>query len=229
MIALALRSRPHHLRRNWLTARVSTHMSDVTNSSRGSVPSALGPLSLSPGSLVTIRMQEIYRSLSANYTHLLNEIVFSRDIGVRENRKMIKSFRRMLQNDEANLVLSILWRESSYVTEDELSYDGLSKLCLEKPLTTYHLAVYLANNKNEVASTNSRFRLIVAAGAAFGLLAKRRFSRTKVFISGTELLHNFIVRLGFENANSCAQIIWRDREARISPQLLLGVPFTSSI
>ena len=69
----------------------------------------------------------------------------------------------------------------------------------------------------------------MAAGAAFGLVAKTRLARTKVFISGTELLHNFMVRLGFENANSCAQIIWRDREARISRQLLLGVPFTSSI
>lgn len=85
-------------------------MSDVTKSPGGSVPNALGPLSLSPGSLVTIRMQEIYRSLSANYTHLLNEIVFSQDIGLGENRKMIKSFRRMLQNDEANLVLHFVER-----------------------------------------------------------------------------------------------------------------------
>ena len=93
---------------------------DVTKSLGGSIPGALGPLSLSPASLVTIRMQEIYRSLSANYTRLLNDIVFSRGISLIEDRKIVKSFSRILQNDEANLVLSILWRESSYVTENEL-------------------------------------------------------------------------------------------------------------
>jgi hypothetical protein len=186
---------------------------------------ALGPLSLNPSSLVTIRMQEIHRSLSANYTHLLNEVVFNKDTIREKNRKIIRSFKRILENDEANSVLTILWRESSYVTEDELSHDGFAKLFLENPLTTYHLAVHLASGKNEVAATNSRVRLIVAAGAAFGLVTKKQLTRTKVYIFGTELLHDFMVRLGFENASSCAQILWQDPQARISPQSFLGVPF----
>jgi hypothetical protein len=203
-------------------------MGHVTKGLGASVPCASGPRSLNPASLVTIRMQEVYRSLSGNYTRLLNDIVFPQVIGRPENRKMIKSFKRTLENNEANLVLSILWRESSYVTEEELFYDGLSRLSLERPLTTYNLAVYLADDKSEVASTNSRVRLIVSAGSEFGLVAKKQLTCTKVFIFGTELLHNFMVRLGYENANSCAQILWRDRQAQIPPQLFLTGRFAPS-
>ena len=204
-------------------------MRDVKKSPGASAPRALGPAFMSPASLVTIRMQEIYRALSANYTRLLNEIVFSRDTILEENRKLKKSLERVIKDDEANLVLTILWRESPFVSEDELSYDGFSKIFVDNPLTTYHLAVYLADGKNEVAATNSRVRLIVSAGAAFGLVTKRQMTRTKVYIVGTELLHNFMVRLGFENGKSCAQILWQDPEARISPQLFMGVPFTPSM
>jgi hypothetical protein len=162
----------------------------------------------------------------ANYTRLLNEIVFSQDTILEENRTLKKSLERVIKGDEANLVLTLLWRESSYVGDNDLSYDGFSKLFLGNPLTTYHLAVYLASDKNEVAATNSRVRLIVSAGAAFGLVAKRQLTRTKVYIVGTELLHNFMVQLGFENANSCARILRQDPEGQISPQLFLGIPFT---
>jgi hypothetical protein len=203
-------------------------MRDVMKSPGASTPRALGPLSLNPSSLLTIRLQEIHRSLSANYTRLLNELVFNQATIREANRKIIKSFKKILENDEANSVLTILWRESSYVTEDELTEYGFAKLFLENPLTTYHLAVYLARGKNEVAATNSRVRSIVAAGATFGLVTKKQLTRTKVYIFGTELLHDFMVRLGFENASSCAQILWRDPEARISPQSFLGVPFTPS-
>jgi hypothetical protein len=228
-MALALHPRSHHLRRNWLTA-LATAMRDVKKSPGAPDPRALGPGFMSPASLVTIRMQEIYRTLSTNYTRVLNEIVFSRDTILEENRKLKKSFERIIKGDEAHAVLTILWRESPYVSADELSYDGFLKLFVEKPLNTYHLAVYLAGGKNEVAATNSRVRLIVSAGAAFGLVTKRQLTRTKVYVVGTELLHNLMVRLGFENANSCAQILSQDPEARISPpQLLLGVPFAPSM
>jgi hypothetical protein len=182
-----------------------------------------------PAALVTIRMQDIYRALLTNYTRLLEEAVFTRDAETfGENRKILKSFRKILESEEANLVLSILWRESPYVSEDELAYDGYSKLFFEKPLTSYHLTVYLANSKNEVAATNSRVRLIIAAGAAFGLVDKRQLTCTKAYIFGTEFLHDFMVRLGFENAKSCVQILWQDLEGRITPQSFLSIPFTPS-
>src|ERR1700720_3271730 len=102
-------------------------MRDVKKSPGASAPRALGPAFMSPASLVTIRMQEIYRALSANYTRLLNEIVFSRDTILEENRKLKKSLEAVIKDDEANLVLTILWRESPYVSEDELSYNGFQK------------------------------------------------------------------------------------------------------
>jgi hypothetical protein len=92
-------------------------------------------------------------------------------------------------------------------------------------LTCYCLAVHLASSKHEVAATNSRVRLIVAAGTAFGLINKKQLSSTKIHIAGTEFLHEFMIRLGFENARSCAQILWQD-EGRISAA---GLPFTPRI
>lgn len=79
-----------------------------------------------------------------------------------------------------------------------------------------------------MAATNSRVRLIVAAGVAYGLVTKRQLTR-RVNIVGTELLHDFMARLGFENANSCAQTRWQDGEARISPPSFLSVRFTSAL
>jgi hypothetical protein len=199
-------------------------MRNITKSPGASSPRGFAPPSLNPGPVVTIRMQEVCRSLSANYTRLLREIVFTQSTTQGErNRKMLRSFKRVLAADEANTVLNILWRESDYVTEDELSYDGFIKLFGEHPLTSYHLAVYLAGDKTEVAATNSRVRSIVAAGVEFGLVEKRQSTRTKVHIFGTELLHNFMLRLGLENANTCMKILWQDREARIAPELFSGV------
>jgi hypothetical protein len=183
---------------------------------------------LSPASLVTIRRQELCRSFSANYTRLLNEFVFVSGATAGNDRKTIKSFKRALDSLEANKILSILWRESPYVTDDELSYDGHVKLFSETSLTCYCLAVHLASSKNEVAATNSRVRLIVAAGAAFGLISKSHLAPTKIHIIATEFLHEFMIRLGFENARSCAQILWQD-EARISPPSFLALPFTPKI
>jgi hypothetical protein len=190
---------------------------NLTGSACTSGLPTLGPLSLNPVSLLAIRMQEIYRSFASNYDQLLNEMVFSPGGLIDNDRKKTKSFKTTLLSCEANTVLLVLWRESRYVTEDDLAYDGYSKLFMENPLTAYRLAVYLSPTKNEVAATNSRVRLIVTAGTAFGLIHKRQLAPTNIHISGTELLHNFMVRLGLENANSCAQVMWQDPEARISP------------
>ena len=83
--------------------------------------------SLRPASLITIRTQEICRSFSANYTRLLNEVVFVSGTTT-DDRKTLKSFKRTLEGREANTVLSILWKESPYITHNELSYDGHEKL-----------------------------------------------------------------------------------------------------
>ena len=183
-------------------------------------PPTLGSMALNPMCLLTIRMQEIYRSLVSNYARGLDEIIFPRVAVIDNNRKITKSFKNILQTYEAHTVLFILWRESKFVTEDDLAYDSHEKLFLESPLTTYRLAVHLSRTKNDVAATNSRVRLIVAAGAAFGLVEKRQLTPTNIHILGTELLHDFMVRLGLENANSCSQVIWQDREARVSPHSL---------
>jgi len=193
-----------------------------TPASQSLSPPTPASQSLSPASLITIRMQEICRSLSANYTRLLNEVVFVSGVTTGDDRKTIRAFKRTLDGLEANTVLSILWRESPYITDNELSYDGHAKLFSETPLTCYCLAVHLASSKNEVAATNSRVRLIIAAGAAFNLINKIHLSPTKIHICGTKFLHEFMVRLGFENARSCAQILWQD-EVRISAA---GLPFT---
>jgi hypothetical protein len=172
--------------------------------------------SLSPAVAVAVRMQEIYRAMSENYRRLIREHVFSREVATTADRKQLISFRRTLEGNEASSVLEILWRESSYVDERELSYAGYSKCFEDIFLTCYNLAVFLANGKEDVAATNSRVRIIIAAGAAYGLVHKKRLSRTKTLICGTEFLHKFMVELwGIKNANSCAQILLQDPGARI--------------
>jgi hypothetical protein len=51
------------------------------------VPRAAGSLPFSPASLVTIRMQDIYRSWSDNYIRLLGEIVFPLGTRLEDDRK----------------------------------------------------------------------------------------------------------------------------------------------
>ena len=172
--------------------------------------------SLSPAVAVAVRMQEIYRAMSENYRRLIRELVFSREVATTADRKQLISYRRTLQGNEASSVLEILWRESSYVDERELSYAGYPKFFEDKCLTCYNLAVFLAYGKEDVAATNSRVRIIIAAGAAYGLVHKKQLSRTKTLICGTEFLHNFMIELwGLKNANSCAQILLQDPGARI--------------
>jgi hypothetical protein len=200
-------------------------MGDVSKSPGTSDPRGPRPAFIDPACLVAIRMQEINRALLANYARLLNQIVFYRTANLDDNRKAAKSLRRALISEEANNVLSILWRESPHVSDNELGFDEFFKLFFKEQLTTYHLAVHLAGSKHEVAATNSRVRLIVAAGAVYGLVTKKQLTRTRVYINGTELLHDFMVQLGLENAKSCAQILWRSGEAHVSPESLLSIPF----
>ena len=53
--------------------------------------------SLRQGSLITIRMQEICRSLSANYSRLLNEVVFVSGTTTGDDRKTVKPLKEHLK------------------------------------------------------------------------------------------------------------------------------------
>src|ERR1700730_13178737 len=103
-------------------------MGDVSKSPGTSAPRGPAPAFIDPACLVAIRMQEINRALSANYTRLLNQMVVHRNANVDDNPKAAKSLRIFLTSDAANDVLSILWRETPHVSDNELGFDEFSKL-----------------------------------------------------------------------------------------------------
>ena len=84
------------------------------------------------------------------------------------------------------LILLVIWKESDFVTEEDLSKVGMKKsFSLGNPLNCHGMARQLAVDAYDLAKVQKRIRGIVEAGQAYGLI-EREVARSKlVEISGT--------------------------------------------
>jgi hypothetical protein len=150
-----------------------------------------------------LKVHALQHQMAGTYSRILREFVFAR-AGCLGDLKRSLSYKRTLDTSEAGSILTFLWKDSLFVSDDELSSAGLLRSFSPSRLTVHSLAVSLAETPGDVAATNSRVRLIVSAGAAFGLIDRSQVSRNKTLISGSELLHQFMIRLGIANVGFCA-------------------------
>lgn len=168
-------------------------------------PYTKGVRSLPNAVTMALVTQAVLHEISANYLRLLEELVFPHKPAFDE--KQILSLKRTLVDSEANTVLTIVWKESPYVTDAELALSGYSRSFGNVPLTSHSLAVSLATTPKDVAATNSRVRQIVLAASAYNLIKRDQACGNKVSLGATEFLHGFMVKLGEANGRAYERLL----------------------
>jgi hypothetical protein len=116
----------------------------------------------------------------------------------REDRKRHSSYTRILLAAETFKVLVIIWKESEFVSEHEMSSCGLSKSFEPGRMTQLGLAKELASSGGDSSSFFNLVRNIGLAGEWFGLIERKEFARNKVILSATEKLHNIMTCIAQE-------------------------------
>jgi hypothetical protein len=114
---------------------------------------------------------------------------------VSHSSKLYKSYKRLLTTQNARKVLRLIWKESALVRDQDLVVLGMARSFNGLPPTQHGLAVALAGHPSEVSKLNTLVRSIGIAGQAFELVDRKLESEKKVFLQGTELLHELMIAL----------------------------------
>ena len=154
--------------------------------------------------VVTLVTNRIHREMVTSYVRLLKESVFSNE-PLNIDRKTLMACQRKLRSEDALAILEILWKESSWVSEENLKAAGLERYFNKSEITQYGLAVALSYRTEDVAKTNSSVRSVALAAAAFGLIDRNKQTQKKIYLRATNKLHKFMIELGKRNQNLLEQ------------------------
>jgi hypothetical protein len=156
---------------------------------------------------ISLRAHAIQLDITANYGLLLEQTIFDRTIdGVdHKNDKLYQSYRRTLKTIDAYRILAILWKESEFITDNDLEMAGMRRLYQGRHLTAHGLAVELAEVGREVAALNTRIRMIAVAASAYELVDRDAVNSTTVSLKGTLILHEFMMLLSAKNIQTMAK------------------------
>jgi hypothetical protein len=110
------------------------------------------------------------------------------------------SYRKLLLQKEAEIILGMIWKESVFVGDRELNEAGVLR-SFDSGITQHGLAVALASSPKDVSALNSFVRNVSLASEHFGLIKRNTISPTRVFLEGTALLDQLIKSLAKEYAD----------------------------
>lgn len=149
---------------------------------------------------INLCVQALQHNMQANFEQHLRELVFcnSREpVGT----KLEVKYRRTISTGEAAKILSLLWKESDFVTEAALRASGLGiqKSYSGVALTAHSLAVDLAETPQQVSKLNSSIRSIALSAANYGLVHRNSVNTTKVILRGSKNLHAFMSQVNTKN------------------------------
>lgn len=121
----------------------------------------------------------------------LQDEVFVQSVGC--DAKDARAHQKVLLRADSYLVLQIVWKESGFITDAELSAAGLSRKFTPGMLTCYKLGVELAPTKQEVAASNTRVATVVAAAETYDLVTRDTVRTKHRPLVGTPLLHGIMI------------------------------------
>jgi|HubBroStandDraft_3_1064219.scaffolds.fasta_scaffold29613_3 hypothetical protein len=143
--------------------------------------------------LGALRMGANYFTTKNAYRSVLRHEVFSAALAPRT--KDTVSHERTLLQDEAQQYLTILWKESHFVSDKLLAKAGVARSFLPGELTCHALALSAAATAEDLGKVYKRIQLIVNTAHSYGLISKDIRGPKKVVISGTSLLHNVMLSI----------------------------------
>lgn len=114
------------------------------------------------------------------------EIVFDADVHVGHRH----TYKKLLLDQSSMRSLQMIWKESPYVTEDELALVGLAKAFEPfAPINAHALAYELSEHKAHLDRNRMAVRNLAKAAAACGLIERRQVcGRNAIELRGTAKL-----------------------------------------
>jgi hypothetical protein len=143
---------------------------------------------------MALRMGHLFNSLCEAYQEALKETIFSKPIHGHD-QKLLTTFRKSLEDEEAYSILMTTWKESPFVTEEALAMANMDRIFKNAPLTVYGLAAKISVTALDLAKTNSRIRAIAIAAEAYGLVERSGVKTNSRPLSATALLHQLILTI----------------------------------
>jgi hypothetical protein len=146
---------------------------------------------------VVAALQSVKRTLAmlAAYEDLLETSVF-RFPKFPLGQKQAGTFQGVLRQTSTLQILSLLWKESSFVPETALAQEGLGKTYCGQSLNAHMMGADVSKQPREVSKNVSRVRSIMLAAEAYGLVDRITINKTKVTVRGTSRLHTFMKDFG---------------------------------
>jgi hypothetical protein len=133
--------------------------------------------------------------VEAEKFQLFRNLVASRTDVPRNRVQEYSHHEQVLLGNEAQILLLIIWKESSFVSCADRSQVGVQRrFSRSRPMTAYGLAVALyPTEAGRVAAAYERLKQhILPAAAAFGLISVIDGKRKR--IAGTELLADYMIQ-----------------------------------
>lgn len=109
------------------------------------------------------------------------------------DRMDVRLHQKVLLRADTYLVLQTIWKESAFITEEELHAAGLARKFRPGTLTCHKLGVELAASKEDVGASNTRVKTIVTAAEAYDLIKRATVRVRHRPLLGTALLHSIMV------------------------------------
>lgn len=143
----------------------------------------------------------------STYNEMLNRHVFPH-ILPGHDRKQQLSYKKLLEQFDTYEILFLIWKESSFVSEEALIQAAMGKSYTQNEMSVHRIGVDVSDCSQDVSKNVSWIRSIVIAAEAFNLVKRIEISKTKVSISATSVLHNFMKEFGNSafSSNICRDV-----------------------
>ena len=159
--------------------------------------------------VVALKAHATFMDMKANIETALDEVIDD----FREkaaNRKLFRKHRRVLLSNGGYDVILFIWKESRFVSEDEIAAAGLSRRYGGRMITAHNLATEFSEEPAEVGKMNSKIRSIGLAANYFGLLERKKQRGKAVELRATDLLDSLMARTADKHVADLVQFCdWR--------------------
>jgi hypothetical protein len=145
--------------------------------------------------VVALKAHATFMDMKANIETTLDEVTENFLEKKAANRKLFMKHRRMLLLSGGYDVLSFIWKESRFVSEDEIDAAGILRKYGGRIITAHNLAAAFSEEPDDVGKMNSKIRSIGLAANYFGLLERKKQRGKAVELRATDLLDSLMARI----------------------------------
>jgi hypothetical protein len=147
---------------------------------------------------VTLRMVIAQAKMEGARLRYLGELAQSLPPPIKD-RKRHSTYTKVLLAAQSFKVLTVIWKESEFVSAHEMISCGISKSFEEGDLTQLGLAKQLASSGGgDSTSFYNIVRNVSMAGEWFGLVTRTEKAPNKVLLGATTKLHDVMTRIAVE-------------------------------